>query len=56
MDAAKRQRLVEAGIDVDSALDRFMGNEKLLDKFLGKFPADQNYAKLVEASGRRRLL
>ena len=49
MDAAKRQRLADAGIDVDSALERFMGNEKLLDKFLGKFPADQNYTKLVEA-------
>lgn len=49
MDATRKQRLIDAGIDVDDALARFMGNESLLDRFLNKFPADVNYQKLVDA-------
>lgn len=49
MDAMRKQKLVDAGIDVDSALDRFMNNEMLLEKFLAKFPADPNHAALTEA-------
>ena len=49
MDATRKQQLIDAGIDVDGALARFMGNENLLNRFLGKFPADENYGKLVAA-------
>lgn len=49
MDALKKERLVAAGIDVDSALERFMGNDALLERFLGKFLADTNYAALAAA-------
>lgn len=49
MDALKRERLVAAGIDVDGALERFMGNDALLERFLGKFLTDQNYAALSAA-------
>ena len=49
MDAAKKDRLVKAGIRVDDALERFMGNEALLDRFLTKFLADTNYEALVRA-------
>lgn len=42
-------RLKQAGIDVDDALSRFMGNEGLLERFLGKFLNDQSYSKLCEA-------
>ncbi len=43
------QKLKDAGIDVDEALERFMGNQALMEKFLKKFPADTNYTKLEEA-------
>ena len=43
------QKLKDAGIDVDEALERFMGNQALMEKFLKKFPADINYTKLEEA-------
>ena len=49
MDAVKKERLTAAGIDVDDALGRFMGNEALLERFLTKFLADGNYAALSAA-------
>ena len=49
MDSVRRQRLMDAGIDVDSALGRFMNNEALLERFLAKFPADPNHGRLVAA-------
>jgi HPt (histidine-containing phosphotransfer) domain-containing protein len=49
MDKAKKDRLTAAGIDVDGALERFMNNEALLERFLRKFPADPNYEKLTAA-------
>ncbi len=44
-----KDNLRAAGINVDEALDRFMGNERMLNKFLLKFLNDGNYAKLREA-------
>ena len=55
MDALKKERLMAAGIDVDGALERFMGNDALLERFLGKFPADKNYAALSAAVAERDL-
>ncbi len=49
MDAVVKETLCSAGINVDSALERFMGNDNLLIKFLKKFAADENYEKLVKA-------
>ncbi len=49
MDAMKKERLTAAGIDVDGALERFMGNDALLERFLNKFLADGNYAALSAA-------
>ena len=45
----EKDRLTAAGIDVDGALERFMNNEALLERFLRKFPADPNYEKLTAA-------
>ena len=36
MDAVKKERLTAAGIDVDDALGRFMGNEALLERYSPK--------------------
>lgn len=49
MDAQKKQALQGAGVDVDGALERFGGNEALLERFLNKFPADPNRAALAHA-------
>ena len=49
MDALRKKQLSDANINVDAALERFMGNEGLLEKFLNKFLADENYQKLTDA-------
>ena len=46
MTDTRRARLTAAGIDVDDALQRMMGSEALLERLLGKFPEDGNYAAL----------
>lgn len=38
--------LKNAGIDPESAIERFMGNEALYLKFLFRFPDDENYQNL----------
>ena len=45
----RKKILEEAGISVEEALERFMGNEMLLEKFLGKFPEDKNFGELQNA-------
>lgn len=49
MNPIDKQVLVDAGIDVDGALERFMGSEALLVRFLRKFPADPNFSALETA-------
>ena len=44
-----KEKLMGAGIDVPVALERFMGNEALLERFLKKFLKDASYEKLVAA-------
>ena len=49
MDTLKKEQLEQAGINVDDVLERFMGNETLLDRMLKGFLQDQNYAALCQA-------
>ncbi len=49
MDDALKAKLVEAGVDLETAMERFMNNDALLVRFLKKFPADPNYQKLVDS-------
>jgi len=49
MTEENKGKLVEAGMDVDAALVRFMNNEALLEKFMKKFLADQSYLQLIGA-------
>lgn len=44
-----KQELREAGVDVESALDRFMGSESMYDKFLLKFVQDPTFRQLEES-------
>ena len=49
MQELMKDKLIGAGIDVPVALERFMGNEALLERFLKKFLNDASYGKLVAA-------
>ncbi len=46
MDEKFRRQLEESGADVETTLKRFVGNDAIYQKFLGKFPNDPNYANL----------
>ena len=49
MDTRKNERLTAAGIDTAGALERMMGNEALLERFLKRFLDDANYETLRKA-------
>lgn len=49
MDETRKRQLEHAGVDVDEALGRFMGNEPLMLKFLLRFPDDENFPRLRQA-------
>ena len=49
MDSQIKAGLMAAGMDVDEALERFMGSEAMFSRFLKKFPADQGFATLTAA-------
>ena len=44
-----KQYLIESGIDVTAALELMMGSEKMLEKFLFRFPSDPTFPQLFEA-------
>ena len=46
MDTNFKTQLENAGADVDTALNRFMGNEALYIKFLTKFEKDESFANI----------
>jgi len=43
MEESREMKLKEAGVDIKTAMNRFMGNEALLMRFLKKFDQDPNY-------------
>ena len=49
MDATRKARLEAAGINVDGALERFMGNASMLERYLGRFLEEKSYAALAAA-------
>lgn len=44
-----REKLLNAGIESEMAIERFMGNESLYIKFLLRFENDESYFNLCEA-------
>ena len=52
MDSSRKAALTEAGINVDDALERFMGNEMLLERFWKKFGTDKSFADLLDSVSR----
>lgn len=49
MDNNIKEYLLEKGVDLNGALERFLGKEDLYEKFLRKFPEDRNFEDLGEA-------
>lgn len=49
MDDKTLQKLEAAGVDVEGAIERFLGNMEMYNHFLEKFVDDENYTKLVKA-------
>lgn len=49
MEGPWKIRLTQAGMDVEAAVERLMGSEALLERFLKKFLEDSNYARLIAA-------
>lgn len=48
MDEEFKKQLVANGVDVETTINRFMGNEGLYVKFLMKFQDDKNYESIQE--------
>ena len=44
-----REKCINAGIDYDQGVNRFMGNKELYEKYALKFLDDQTFAALVDA-------
>lgn len=49
MDVKKKEVLEKAGIDTNDAMERFMGNEAMYEKYLVRFVKDKTYASLIQA-------
>lgn len=49
MDQQEKLQLKEAGVNVDAALERFMGNEAMLKKYLTRFLNEKTYESLLQA-------
>lgn len=48
MNEENKKLLLEAGVDLDRTMERFMNNEGLYLKFLKRFPEDTNFAQMKE--------
>ena len=44
-----KAQLLEAGVDLKGAMDRFLNNEAMYEKYIKKFILDKNYGELEEA-------
>lgn len=54
MEESRKEKLIAAGVDLESAMERFMGNEDLLVRFLKKFSQDPNFEMLKTAMAEQR--
>lgn len=48
MTIENKKKLIEAGMDYETALARFNGNESMLEAFLKEFPKDPSYNAILE--------
>lgn len=55
MNEEVKRKLEAAGVDVGSAMERFMGNDILFVKYAKKFLDDKNYGQILEAIEEKNL-
>lgn len=53
MDQSKKELLVSAGVDLSGALERFMENESLYEKYLQRFATNSSFSDLQNAFSQR---
>lgn len=53
MEDSRKEALLRAGINLDEAMERFMGNEELFMRFLKKFSNDTSYQSLKQAMSEK---
>lgn len=49
MEESIKIRLKEGGVNLDAAMQRFMGKESLVEKYLNRFLTEKSYQELIEA-------
>lgn len=49
MNESQKEQLKTAGVDLDGAMERFMGNEKLYENYLRKFTTGSHFQDLESA-------
>ena len=49
MDPQTQRILEQGGVDAADALERFMGKTELMERFMKRFLADENFAALEQA-------
>lgn len=54
MDIELRERLKQAGVGWESAMERFLNNETLYERFLRKFIADESFQGLLQAMEEKK--
>ena len=52
MTSEYKEKLQAYGVNLDSALNRFMENEQFYERILSKFPMDENFALMEKKSQR----
>lgn len=45
-----REDFISNGLDYDAAMKLFMGKQEMYEKFLAKFPKDESYRQLKQAT------
>lgn len=53
MEASKKEKLIGAGVNLETAMERFMENEELLLHFLAKLSEDTNYETFKTAMAEK---
>lgn len=53
MDDNIKKQLIEAGVDLQRTMERFLNNEAFYLKFLLRFPKDPNFVELEKAVGEK---
>lgn len=54
MEDSKKEKLLEAGVNVDVVLNRFCGNEKMMMHFILDFPQDPSFESYKSAMEEKR--